>query len=105
LPASPAALDIFVVPVSDHAVTLRVTDEKTGTPIASATVRLDAYRALTDADGRATLKVAAGDYLVRVMKDTYVAPDRPLTVVADTILDLAITVPPEKDPYERYWKT
>lgn len=104
-PPAPATLAFLAAPPGNHRVQVQLSDEQTGSPIASATVRMGPYRAHTDATGTVSLQVPRGDYAVRIMKNTYVAPDRPIVVDRDIELKLAISVPPEKDPYERYWKT
>jgi hypothetical protein len=104
-PPKPARLDLLAVEPGSHRVQVQVADEQTGSPIGQATVRMGPYRAQTDAGGTVSLLVPKGNYDLRVMKNTYVAPNRPLAVDSDVELRLAITVPPEKDPYERYWKT
>ena len=72
-----------------NAVTVAVVDRDTQAPIANADVHLGAYRASTDADGRARVDVSTGEYELYVRSPGYLPYSEPVTVTGDAALRVA----------------
>lgn len=96
----------FTVPVTApaaHRVEVAAVDAATRAPLADAVIRLGAYRATTDAAGRATLEVPAGAFDVVVWKSGFDIPDMAITVAADTTITLEATALTDDDP-DGHWR-
>jgi hypothetical protein len=94
--AASSPFSVSVVARPDHA--LMVTVASSGVPIAEAAIRLGAYRATTDASGRATIKLAKGRYELVVWKAGYDIDPLPLVVEADASIEVEARALPEHDP-------
>lgn len=97
------AFNVVVTPPPDHTVTVEVVAQETGAALEGTEIRLSAYRATTDASGKAALRVAKGCYDLHSWKTGYEAP--PLQVEVDE--DVTVRVESAKIPEEnvdRAWK-
>jgi hypothetical protein len=93
------AVSFFSVPVvaaPDHTLTVAVAAG--GVPVEEATVRLGPYRAITDAAGRAAVKLAKGRYELVVWKAGYDTDPVPLAVEADAAVHVEARPLPEVNP-------
>jgi hypothetical protein len=102
LPHVPGAvtLALRVVGPPDCEVTVEVVDRAQQTPIEGAVVVLHPYRATTDADGIAKLKVTKGRYDVMVSGPGYVSSSIATEVAADMITRAELDEePPEELEY------
>ena len=86
---------IKVVSPPDHEVTVEAFDGEKQTPIEGVHVLLHPYRAVTDANGVAKLKVAKGSYKLYVSGFNYIAHESTLTVAADLTTRAELAVEPE----------
>jgi hypothetical protein len=74
---------VQVVGAPDHEVTIEAFDRDRQTPIADAHVLMHPYRAFTDANGVAKLKVVRGSYKVFVSGFNYIGFEDSIDVLAD----------------------
>jgi hypothetical protein len=88
-----------------HRVTVSLTDIATGEPIGDAVVRFGPFRQTTGPDGRADFRLPGGDFNCIVIKTNHEAAPQSVSIDRDLALSLPVTVHPERDPYERYWKS
>ena len=78
----------------EHRVTVTVTQQDTGTPVASVEVRIGIYVRTTDEHGVASAELPAGTYELTIRKDGLAAEPVTLGVVDDLAVDvMASTVP------------
>ena len=88
----------------EHRVTVSVTEKDTGAPLGRAAVRLGAYRASTDGEGRAALELPKGSYPLNVWKPGYEPISGALDVDRDAHVSLEASVATETDTDdEREW--
>lgn len=92
---------VTVVAAAEHVLTVTVASGET--PVEDAYVRLGPYRAVTDAAGRAAVKLAAGRYQLQVWKAGYDIPDQSLDVAADATVGVEALPQPEPDP-DAVWR-
>jgi hypothetical protein len=90
--------DVVVVPPAEHRLIVRVIERETAIPIADAQLRLGAYRAVTDASGRAEIAIPKGSYNLTVWKVGYEAPQTSVEVNADVTVEVAVSPVPEENP-------
>jgi hypothetical protein len=100
---SSSRFNVMVTPPPAHTVTIHVIIPETGKPLAGAEIRLGAYRAVTDADGEAKMRVAAGGYDLRVWKVGFDAPATHMEVGSDAIVRLEAVIVPEENA-DRAWR-
>jgi hypothetical protein len=102
--AQAAATEFTVVAAAkpEHRVAVTITDRDTSKPLANVEVRLGPFHARTDANGQAGLRVAKGDYQVRLWRTAYIAAPQPLSVGGDTSFDLTMRNVPEEHPDARW---
>jgi hypothetical protein len=86
---------VKVVSPPDHEVTVEAFDIETQTPIAGAHVLLHPYRALTDENGLAKIKVAKGRYQLFVSGLQYIAYHGVIDITGDVTARAELTSEPE----------
>jgi hypothetical protein len=91
---------VSVVARPEH--TLTVTVAANGAPIDEAYVRLGPLRAMTDAAGRAEIRLAKGRYELSVYKAGYDTAPVPLVIDADTAIAVEARAEPADDP-DAFW--
>lgn len=91
-----------VVRPPEHKLTVKVLDKETAAPVASADIRVGAYRARTDESGLAEVGLPKGEHKLSVWKTGYKSPARPIAVEGDTSVEIEVVAIPEENPYERY---
>jgi hypothetical protein len=91
------AFVVKVVSAPDHEVTVEAFDSEKRTPIEGVHVLLHPYRALTDANGVAKVKVAKGRYTLFVSGFNYIAHEAIIDVVGDVTARAELTVEPEEN--------
>jgi hypothetical protein len=97
--ASSLTFSLITVRPPEHRVTVEVIQENTNSPIDTAEVRLDAFRALTNESGLATLEVPKGRYELNVWKMGYEFVTRNLEINSDQTLRIELPVEPEPSPF------
>ena len=90
-----ASFTVKVVQPPDHEVTVEAFDRDTQSPVAGAHVLLHPYRAFTDAQGIAKIKVAKGRYSLVVSGFNYVAFRTILDVTGDVATRAELATEPE----------
>src|SRR5688572_29720393 len=99
-----AAFSFRTVRPPEHRVTVRVADKETKAPLENVEVRLGAFRASTDAQGRASVELPGGVYALDAWKAGYEMRNRTVTVGKDRTIRVEAVVAPERDPdNERVW--
>lgn len=94
-------LMLRVVAAPEHEVTVKAIDGESQMPIANARVVMHPYRAVTDGDGIAKLKVAKGEYDVLVSGHRYLPYCVGIEVRADIITCAALDADrPDEERYE-----
>jgi len=91
-----ASFKVSVVAKPEHTLTVKVMAN--GMPVEDAIVRLGPMRAITDATGTATVKLAKGRHELVVWKAGYDAPVTPLTIDADAVVQIDARTVAEPDP-------
>lgn len=94
LPHATGSLPLMVRVVSapDCEVTVKAIDRETQTPIAGARVVMHPYRAMTDGDGIAKVRVARGSYDILVSGSRYLPVSTSVEVTADVITTAQLDV-------------
>jgi len=87
---------VAVVARPEHMLTVKVVAD--GVPVEDAIVRLGPTRATTDASGVAAVNLGKGRYEVVVWKAGYDAPAMPITIDADTFVQIDARAVVEPDP-------
>ena len=95
-----AAFNVAVVARPEHLLTVSVAS--CGRPIDEAHVRLGAHRAMTDAAGRAALKLAKGHYELVVWKAGYDIETKPIEITADASVSVEAVAQAEDNP-DAHW--
>ena len=95
-------LMVRVVPFPECEVTVRVVDREKRSPIAGARVVMHPFRAVTDEDGIARVKVARGQYDILVSRSHYLPACVSVEVTHDMIARAELDadrpwVPPDED--------
>jgi hypothetical protein len=93
--AGSSTLALKVVPAADHEVTVEAFDAENGAPIKGAHVLLHPYRALTDDNGVAKVKVAKGTYKLFVSGFNYIAYENVVDVAGNMAIHAELSVEPE----------
>jgi hypothetical protein len=93
--AGSSRLAVKVVPAADHEVTVEALDAETGAPIKGAHVLLHPYRALTDDNGVAKVRVAKGTYKLFVSGFNYIAYENVIEVTDDLAIRAGLATEPE----------
>jgi hypothetical protein len=101
--AGAVALSLRVVAAPDYEVTVEAIDKEKQTPIKGARVAMHPYRATTDENGIARVKVTKGHYDIFVSAAKYVSIATSADVTADMITRAELDgdspwVSPEEDP-------
>lgn len=96
-------LTVRVVPSPDCEVTVRAVDREKQTPIAGARVVIHPYRAVTDDNGIARVRVARGQYDILVSGSKYMPACASVEVTADMITSAELEADrpwtsPDEDP-------
>jgi hypothetical protein len=89
------AFAVKIVNPPDHEVTVEAFDSEKRTPIAGAHVLLHPYRAFTDENGVARIKVAKGRYKLFVSGFNYIARESIIDVAGDVTTRAELTAEPE----------
>jgi len=99
-PAVESAVRIVTSKPPEHRVTVEVTEQGRGAPLAGVELRVGPFRAVTDDGGIAHVKVPGGTYDVCAWKIDHDLLTTTTHVAGDTTLTLAmaVTLPPEQ-PY------
>ena len=95
-----SSFSVAIVGRPEHS--LIVTVAASGRPIEEACVRLGALRAMTDAAGRAEIKLAKGRYELSVWKTGFDTAAVPLVIDADALVEVEARPQPEDDP-DAFW--
>jgi hypothetical protein len=98
-----ARFSVAVAAPPEHRLTVRVVDQATAAPIADAQVRLGAFRGATGEAGIAEIMMPKGTFDLAVWKPGYESPTRPVAIVADLAVEIAVAALPEEDP-DAAWK-
>jgi hypothetical protein len=93
--AGSSTLALKVMPAADHEVTVEAFDAESGAPIKGAHVLLHPYRALTDDNGVAKVRVAKGTYRLFVSGFNYIAYETIIDVAGDMAIRAELLVEPE----------
>lgn len=96
------AFDVNVVDAPDFEVTIEAVDAGTQTPIGKSRVVMHPYRAFTDENGVAKLKVVKGSYKLLVSASKYLATSRTVEVTENTLIREELTLEPIIDPVSYY---
>lgn len=96
------AFDVKIVGAPDFEVTIEAFDSGTQVPIANGRVVMHPYRALTDANGVATLKVAKGTYKLLVSASKYLATATTVEVAENSTIRAELSLEPVVDPASYY---
>jgi hypothetical protein len=93
--AGSSGLTVKVVAAADHEVTVEAFDRDRQAPVAGAHVLMHPYRAFTDANGLAKLKVSKGSYRLFVSGFNYIAFEDSMDVAADVTVRAELAAEPE----------
>lgn len=97
--AMTSAFNVRTVPPAEYTVRIEAVDRETEAPLPNMSVVMHPYRAMTDAEGVATLAVAGGSYTAFVSGRGYYPARREMDVEEDitTRAPLEAEPPPSKD--------
>jgi hypothetical protein len=85
-----------------HTLTVTVVAQGAGTPLEDVQIRFGPYRAVTDASGRAAVKLPTGRHQLLLWKAGYEAPVTVVNLQGDASVEVAIVALPEEDP-DAHW--
>lgn len=96
--ASTGRFGVVFTPAAEHVVKVEAVDRDSQQPLAGAIVTMHPYRALTDAQGIAELRVPKGTYTLFVSARSHVSDQAAIEVTSDvaTRAALAVEVRPER---------
>lgn len=95
---------VRVVPPAQAEVTVVATDHASGSPIAGLQVVMHPYRAVTDRDGVARVKVVKGTFKLFVTGFNYIGFQTVIDVVEDVTVNAELVVEQEVDHYDSYYR-
>jgi hypothetical protein len=104
-PAHDAVASRFSVAATakpEHKLILKVTEQKTAAALEGVEIRLDSFRARTNAAGRAELHVCKGEYQLQLCRTAHVAPPKPIKIEGDASVELTMVHVPEDHPDARW---
>jgi hypothetical protein len=93
--AGSSTFAVKVVAAADHEVTVEAFDVENGAPIKGAHVLLHPYRALTDNNGMANVRVAKGVYKLFVSGFNYIAYENVIDVASNMAIRAGLAAEPE----------
>jgi hypothetical protein len=93
---------VAAAPKAAHTLTVSVVERETKEALDGVEIRLGAFHARTDKDGRASVRVAKGDYQLKLWRNGHIAPNRPVRVDGDVTLALTMLHVPEEHPDARW---
>jgi hypothetical protein len=99
------AASLFAVAAAPKAaltLTVTVIERTSKEALGGVEVRLGAFHARTDKAGRASLRIAKGDYQLKLWRNGHIAPDRRVSIDSDTALALTMLHVPEEHPDARW---
>ncbi|MCC6983173.1 MAG: hypothetical protein IT535_07865 [Bauldia sp.] len=100
-----ASFSCVVTKPPECLLTIEVVDKDKNAPVADIVVRSGPYRSVTDREGKAFMRVPRGTFRLAVLGDNIEAPSQTIEIDEDKRVTIAARVLPERDPYERYWRT
>lgn len=100
--AASSAFAVAAAPKAAHTLNVTVVERDTREALGGVEIRLGAFHARTDKAGRATLRVAKGDYMLKLWRNGHIAPDRRIAIDGDTTLALTMLHVPEEHPDARW---
>ncbi len=101
--AGSVSLTLRVVSPPDCVVTIEALDRETQKPIENARVVMHPYRAATDANGVARLRVTKGEYDILVSGSKYIPATTSVTVAADLATRAELDAEPPADLQDEAW--
>lgn len=101
--AGSVAFALRVVNPPDCVVTIEAVDRETQKPIENARVVMHPYRASTDANGVAKLRVTKGEYDILVSGSKYIPVTTTVTVTGDLVSRAELDAEPPVDELDEAW--
>jgi hypothetical protein len=104
-PAHDAVASRFSVAATakpEHKLTVKVTEQNTAAALEAVEIRLGAFRARTNAAGRAELRVCKGAYQLQLCRAAHIAPPKPINIEGDASIELTMVHVPEDHPDARW---
>ena len=89
-------------PKAEHTLTVNIVERETKEALDGVEVRLGAFHTRTDKQGRASVRVAKGNYQLKLWRNGHIAPNRPVSIDGDMTLALTMLHVPEEHPDARW---
>jgi hypothetical protein len=86
----------------EHKLIVKVTEQTTAAALEGVEIRLGAFRARTNAAGRAELRVCKGEYQLQLCRTAHIASPKPLKIDGDASVELTMVHVPEDHPDARW---
>lgn len=93
---------VAAAPKSAHTLAITINERNTREALGGVEIRLGAFHARTDKNGKASLNVATGDYQLKLWRNGHVAADRAVSIGGDMTLALTMLHVPEEHPDARW---
>ena len=93
---------VAAAPKATHTLTVSVVERETKEALGGVEIRLGAFHARTGKDGRASVRVAKGNYQLKLWRNGHIAPNRPVNIDGDVTLALTMLHVPEEHPDARW---
>lgn len=93
---------VAAAPKATHTLRVSIVERETKEALDGVEIRLGAFHARTDRDGRASVRVAKGDYQLKLWRNGHIAPNRPVSIDGDVTLALTMLHVPEEHPDARW---
>jgi hypothetical protein len=93
---------VAAAPKATHTLTVSIVERETKEALGGVEIRLGAFHARTDKDGRASVRIAKGNYQLKLWRNGHIAPNRPVSIDGDVTLALTMLHVPEEHPDARW---
>jgi len=93
---------VAAAPKATHTLTVSIVERETKEALGGVEIRLGPFHARTDKDGRASVRIAKGNYQLKLWRNGHIAPNRPVSIDGDVTLALTMLHVPEEHPDARW---
>jgi hypothetical protein len=100
--AASSRFAVAAAPKATHTLTVSIVERETKEALGGVEIRLGAFHARTDKDGRASVHIAKGNYQLKLWRNGHIAPNRPVSIDGDMTLALTMLHVPEEHPDARW---
>jgi hypothetical protein len=93
---------VAAAPTPACTLTVTIVERETKEALGGVEIRLGAFHGRTDKTGRASIRVAKGNYRLKLWRNGHIAPARAVSIDGDVTLALTMLHVPEEHPDARW---